>query len=236
MASGGAGVPSPETSDLILAIVEGGTSAAGAFFLSLFPKQESTPSPSNPIALGTLSDPDVFYHYNNSEENRAEDTREVFTIYFSSSPTPSAFAPLNSIPFLGGLEIVIKSPTHLHLDTILSKKKGFGKKFMAILGDIAQRKGIKLITLTASASRVSYYLGLNSPYTIADNADGAKKAKFNAVYTERKTKGNANEAASVAASKNFVTDEYPFVKMTKTLPRKTRRNRRNRTSRRSRRN
>jgi len=112
---------------------------------------------------------------------------------------------------------------------------------MAILEDIARRKGIKHIYLDAMPERVSYYLGLDPPYVIADNNNGAKKAMFNEVFADtfakRKTAGNTNEVARTAARSaagNSLLggdDGEPLVEMTKTLPRKTRRNRRNRRNR-----
>ena len=133
--------------------------------------------------------------------------------------------------------IVIKSFTHLHLLLIHVEEegKGLGKKCMAILEDIAKRKEIKLITLSSYPNRVSFYLGLNSPYAIANNANGKKRSAFNEVYTKHIQKGNAKSNASAAASDSLMGEDE-LVKMTKTLPRKTRRNRKNRTSRRSRRN
>ena len=227
MASGGAGAPpaSPASSapakkyvGSIVATVYGETPAAGAFFLSLFPEQEITPSTPNPVGLGKLSDPDVFYYYDKShEDSRPEAERHSFSIYFSSSP--------ESI-FLGAMEIVVISPTHLYLDLIevMQYRTGLGKKLMAILEDIALRKEMKLITLKSLPNRVSYYLGLNTPYTIAENANGSKRIKFNQVFAERKTAGNTNEDASTAASESIAgKDEH--VGMMKVRPRKSRKNR-----------
>jgi hypothetical protein len=234
MASGGAGAPPASSAPAgkyvgsIAATVHGGSPAAGAFFLSLFPEQKSTPSSPNPIALGNLSDPDVFYWYDKSSEDpRPETDRDSLSIEFYSSPASE---------LVGIMDIHIKSPTHLDLLLIQVEEegKGLGKKCMAILEDIAKRKEIKLITLKSFPTRVSFYLGLNSPYAIANNANGKKRSAFNEVYTKRIQKGNAKNNASAAAS-DSVMGEVELVKMTKTLPRKTRRNRRNRTSRRSRR-
>jgi hypothetical protein len=221
MASGGAGAPSAGTHvGSIAATVYGGTPAAGAFFLSLFPEQESAPSTTNPIDLGKLSDPDVFYCYDKSKEN-PKATRDSLSIEFWSSLDDSE---------LGSMDIDILSPTHLYLLLIQVEEqgKGLGKKCMAILEDIARRKKIKLITLKSLPEKVSFYLGLTSPYTIANNANGKKRNAFNEVYKISLRNKSTKNNASAAASHHIMKEEEPqFVEMMKTLPRKTRRNRRN---------
>jgi len=232
MASGGAGsAPSVASAGKyvgsIAAIVSGETPAADAFFLSLFPEQKSMPSTPSPIALGNLSDPDVFYWYDTSSQKPdPKATRDLLSISFQSSTDEYE---------LGTMVIDIKSPTHLHLLFIAVEEegKGLGKKCMAILEDIAKRKEIKLITLKSSLNRISFYLGLNSPYAIANNANGEKKRKFNEIYTKgiqkRYTKTNASAEAGVTIMDN---DEY--VKMMKTLSRKNRAKRKSRRSRKNR--
>lgn len=247
MASGGAGAPSAPAAPAfatsgdvesagkcvgsIAAIVTGRTPAAGAFFLSLF-SNESTPSirtPKGTTALGKLSDPDVCYFYDKYDEiPYPEDTSHPFIINFWSSHDGSE---------LGEMVIHILSLTHLHLHFIHiednARGTGLGKKCMAILEDIAKRKEIKLITLDAWTRAVSFYLGLTSPYTIANNANGAKKAKFNEVYTKRIQNGYKKSNASAEAGVTIM-DNHRHVKMTKTLTRKNRTNRKNRKSRKNR--
>jgi GNAT superfamily N-acetyltransferase len=232
MASGGAGAPPPSAAPSIIATVSCGSVVAHEFFLSLFPYQK--PFSAGQTPLGVLTDPDVFYYDESSPH--AEETYDSFFIRFSSS---------DSEP-LGTLDVAIKKrpDPHFHLSFInvepSFQRKGLGKKCMAILEDIARRKGIKRISLSAVPERVSYYLGLNAPYTIAgNNKEGSKRLKFNKAialtFAERKTAGNTNEAATTAARSAageslLGEDGEPLVEMTKTLPRKTRRNRRPRDS------
>jgi GNAT superfamily N-acetyltransferase len=207
----------------------------------LFEGQKET---ADPTVLGVLTDPDVIYydHYDASSVE-VNGNQDQFNIFFGSRETKDP---------VGHIEVIInyegEIPAWLHLEYIEIRpsfqEQGLGKKCMAILEDIARRKGIKHIYLDAMPERVSYYLGFDPPYAIADNNNGAKKAMFNKVFADtfakRKTAGNTNEAATTAARSAageslLGEDGEPLVEMTKTLPRKTRRNRKNRTSRRSRR-
>jgi GNAT superfamily N-acetyltransferase len=250
MASGGAGAaPSAAPSAAAIKKFSGPldakvyctTEKAYLFFKSLFEGQKETV---DPTVLGVLTDPDVIYydHYDASSVE-VNDNQDQFNIFFMSRETKDP---------VGHIEVIInyegEIPAWLHLDYIEIRpsfqEQGLGKKCMAILEDIAKRKEIKHIYLNAMPERVSYYLGLDPPYAIADNNNGAKKAMFNEVFArtfaERKTAGNTNEAARTAARSaagNSLLggdDGEPLVEMTKTLPRKTRRNRRNRRNRKSR--
>ena len=240
-ASGGAAAPIKKFSGPIDAKVYCTTERAYMFFKSLFEGQKQT-ADSN--VLGVLTDPDVIYydHYDASSV-KLNDNQDQFNVFFRSRKPND---------LLGHIEVIVKYegeiPTRLHIEYIEIRpsfqEQGLGKKCMAILEDIAQRKGIKRISLDAMPERVSYYLGLDPPYAIAgNNNEGSKRVTFNKAFADtfatRKTAGNTNEAARTAAraaagDSLLGNDGEPFVEMTKTLHRKTRRNRRNRRSRRPR--
>jgi len=209
----------------------------------LFEGQKGTAplSAPDPRILGVLTDSDVvYYDYYDASSVDLNDNQDQFNIFFRSRKFEE---------IVGHIEVIVKYteeiPTRLHIESLyirpIFQEQGLGKKCMAILEDIARRKGIKHISLSALPERVSYYLGLNAPYTIADNANGSKRRMFNVAYTNHKAKGNTNEVARKKAGDSIieVSDGEPLVEMTKVLPRKSRtssKTRKNRKTRKTRKN
>jgi len=179
----------------------------------------------------------VFYYDESFED--PECVEDSFLIRFQAINPSVNGAETVAGELVGNIDVSIRyEPNRLYLNFIEVeeefRKKGFGKRFVAIFEDIAKRMKIKLLWLSAVPERVSFYLDLPVPYTFADNEEGIKKAKYQATYTRLKAKnGVRNENAKVGAGLSLVEGDLdePLVNMMKKLPRKQRKQQKQRVTR-----
>lgn len=126
-----------------------------------------------------------------------------------------------------------KEPGGLYLNEIETTEdetirgKGYGKRILSALMDIARLVGITTISLDSMPSAVSFYLQADPPFTFKYDIH---KTAYQKRYNKLKSKGKNNKTARRNAGKVF-NGVFGLAPMTATLkPRRT--NRKNRTRRR----
>ena len=137
----------------------------GDFFARLFGKGEM---------VGTLTDPFIGYIEGTIEEKPPEG--RVVKILFSDEEGDD---------YVGTLDIEFQNVTTFYLRSIETSEgvrgKGYGKRIMAVLMDIAERIGIATIYLYSYWKAVSFYLHNDPPFEFVDSAD---KDKYDTRYKE----------------------------------------------------
>jgi len=138
--------------------------------------------------LGVLADPSITYL-----GKLDESVREKIEIVFDTLESKK----VGRVMFF-----INKKKPEMYLEAIDTDKemgKGYGKRMMSAMMDFARRAGSSTISLDSLPSAVSFYLGVDTPFTFNDPANNTKyKTRYNTLVSgginDRTAKRTAGDA------------------------------------------
>jgi len=222
-AAGGAGAPVVDAKEPLIGLIWVGPADEGLLETLFKESKGEMPVPPPEFAgkfdkkLGTLSDPSI--RYIRTIQSLAPNTIKIefYTLVFKEvGSVLFHFTEDTSTLFLTSLILLPKE-----------RGKGYGKRMLAAVTDIARRTGKHEVSLGSLPSAVSFYLEVDPPFTFNNPSN---KDIYNGQYTTLKDKGINNKTAKRTAGNVF---SRRIVPMTATLRKSRRANRRKGTRRRA---
>jgi len=233
-AAGGAGAPVVDAKEPLIGSISAGPDSMGVFE-TLLKESKKWEIPVSPSGLSgkfdtefvTLSDPSIGYSEKIDEQKPqfikikfyTLDSKEVGSVLFQFQEDKEG-RPILYI--------------HLIYTEGGERGKGYGKRILAAVMDIARRTGNHKVSLGSFRSAVSFYLEVDPPFTFNNPSN---KDIYNGQYTRLTGEGINNKTAKRTAAnvfRNKNKGSRGSIPMTATLVRKSRRtNRRKGTRRRA---
>lgn len=211
-AAGGAGAPPPMEPNASAVVAKGAEepllgliTTNGGSMETLFTESKKREMPVLPPELaktydrqlGTLTDPSIHYFLNAKGVNK-----ETIRIHFKRLSQED----VGFMEFRFGVTKL--GVPHIYLASIIKPatvhEKGYGKRMMAVLWDIARRRRISEIKLESKPGAVSFYLGLLPPFAFNDPDN---ETKYMTRYRKLSRKTN-NKTARREAGQVF-KEEIP---------------------------